>query len=269
MAAPANAALIELQGLCMHYTLGTSRIDVLRDVTLSVAPGQSVAVAGPSGSGKTSLLLLLAGLEKPAGGRVMLSGTDLATLHRDALADLRRDRIGIIFQSFHLLPSLTALDNVALPLQIAGSKRAHEAARQMLQRVGLGERLQHYPSQLSGGEQQRVAIARALVHRPRLLLADEPTGNLDDHTGAMVRELLFELQRESGATLVLVTHDMTFAARCDRVLQLREAQLHESPHESPHETSHETSHETLHESLHESLHPPRAPAVAVPRALSA
>jgi putative ABC transport system ATP-binding protein len=231
MSTPTPAALIELQGLCMHYTLGSSRIDVLRDVNVNIAPGQSVAVAGPSGSGKTSLLLLLAGLEKPGAGRVLLAGTDLATLSRDALADLRRDSIGIVFQSFHLLPSLMALDNVALPLQIAGRPQAHEAAREMLQRVGLGERMHHYPSQMSGGEQQRVAIARALVHRPRLLLADEPTGNLDDHTGAMVRELLFELQRESGATLVLVTHDLGFAARCDRVLQLREAQLHETLHQ--------------------------------------
>ena len=231
MSVPTAPPLIQLQQLGLHYTLGSSRIDVLRDVTVNVAAGQSVAVAGPSGSGKTSLLLLLAGLERPAAGRVLLEGTDLASLGRDALADLRRDRVGIIFQSFHLLPSLTALDNVALPLQIAGRPQAFEAARQMLQRVGLGERLHHHPSQMSGGEQQRVAIARALVHRPRLLLADEPTGNLDDATGALVRDLLFELQRESGATLVLVTHDLAFAARCDRVLYLREAQLHEGLHE--------------------------------------
>jgi len=261
MSTPAHTAvmepaLIELQGLCLHYTLGASRIDVLREVTLSVAPGQSVAVAGPSGSGKTSLLLLLAGLEKPASGRVRLAGTDLATLNRDALADLRRDHIGIIFQSFHLLPSLTALDNVALPLQIAGRTQAHEAAHQMLQRVGLGERLGHYPSQMSGGEQQRVAIARALVHRPQLLLADEPTGNLDDHTGAMVRELLFELQRESGATLVLVTHDLGFAARCNRVLQLRDAQLHE--------TRHETGRETVHTSEPAAMAAAAAPPHALP-----
>ena len=208
MSVPLAPPLIQLQQLGLHYTLGSSRIDVLRDVTVNVAAGQSVAVAGPSGSGKTSLLLLLAGLERPAAGRVLLEGTDLASLGRDALADLRRDRVGIIFQSFHLLPSLTALDNVALPLQIAGRPQAFEAARQMLQRVGLGERLHHHPSQMSGGEQQRVAIARALV-----------------------RDLLFELQRESGATLVLVTHDLAFAARCDRVLYLREAQLHEGLHE--------------------------------------
>jgi putative ABC transport system ATP-binding protein len=154
---------------------------------------------------------------------------DLGTLDADALADLRRDRMGIVFQSFHLLPSLSALDNVALPLQMAGDRKARAAAADMLARVGLGGRLDHRPAQLSGGEQQRVAIARALVHRPRLLLADEPTGNLDDHTGEAVRDLLFELNREMGTTLVLITHDLAFAARCDRTLRLHEGVLHESP----------------------------------------
>jgi len=224
----AVSPMINLRGLSMHYTLGTTRIEVLRQVDLQIVGGQSVAVAGPSGSGKTSLLLLLSGLERPAAGRVEVAGTDLAELSRDALADLRRDHIGIIFQSFHLLPSLSALDNVALPLQIAGQRDALTRAQAQLQRVGLGQRLSHYPSQLSGGEQQRVAIARALVHRPQLLLADEPTGNLDDHTAALVRELLFELHRESGTTLVLVTHDLDFAARCDRVLHLHEGKLREA-----------------------------------------
>ena len=222
------APAIALHGLSLHYTLGANRIEVLREVDLLIPAGQRVAVAGPSGSGKSSLLLLLAGLERPAAGRVQLDGVDLATLDRDALADLRRDRIGIVFQSFHLLASLTALDNVALPLQIAGQRDALPRARALLQRVGLGARLDHHPSQLSGGEQQRVAIARALVHRPTVLLADEPTGNLDDSTGALVRELLFELQQDSGATLVLVTHDLAFAARCDRVLHLHEGRLHEN-----------------------------------------
>jgi putative ABC transport system ATP-binding protein len=224
---PHTAPMIELHRVSMHYTLGDTRIDVLREVDLQVASGQTVAVAGPSGSGKTSLLLLLAGLERPGAGSVSVGGARLDRLDRDALADLRRDRIGIVFQSFHLLPSLTALDNVALPLQIAGRGDALPRARALLDRVGLGARLTHYPSQLSGGEQQRVAIARALVHRPQLLLADEPTGNLDDHTGAQVRELLFELHRDSGTTLVLVTHDLVFAARCDRVLQLHDGRLHE------------------------------------------
>jgi putative ABC transport system ATP-binding protein len=227
------AAIISVQGLHMHYMLGTSRIDVLRDVDLQIQAGQSVAVAGPSGSGKSSLLLLLAGLERPGAGRIVVAGADLATLDRDTLADLRRDHIGIVFQSFHLLPSLSALDNVALPLQIAGAVDALPRAQALLQRVGLGERLGHYPRQLSGGEQQRVAIARALVHRPRVLLADEPTGNLDDHTGAMVRDLLFELHADSGATLVLVTHDPAFAERCDRVLQLHDGRLREAAAPTP------------------------------------
>ncbi len=221
--------MITLEQVSLHYATAGSRVDVLRDVDLSIPEGQGVAVAGPSGSGKTSLLLLLAGLERPAGGRVRLHGVDLATLARDELADLRRDRIGIVFQAFHLLPSLSALDNVALPLHIAGRRDAASRARDLLRRVGLAHRLDHLPGQLSGGEQQRVAIARALVHAPRLLLADEPTGNLDNETGAMVRELLLELHRDIGTTLVLVTHDLEFAARCDRVLHLHDGRLHERP----------------------------------------
>ena len=222
-------ALIEADGLSMHYAMGPRQVAVLRDVSLRIEAGTRVAIAGPSGSGKTSLLLLLAGLERPAAGRICIDGVDLGALGSDGLADLRRERIGIVFQSFHLLPSLSALDNAALPLQMAGASGAREAAAAMLQRVGLGERLHHKPSQLSGGEQQRVAIARTLVHRPRLLLADEPTGNLDDHTAEAVRELLFALNRELGTTLVLVTHDLDFAARCDRVLRLHDGQLHETP----------------------------------------
>jgi putative ABC transport system ATP-binding protein len=226
---PANPELIEAHGLFMHYAIGARQVPVLRGVDLRIEAGTRVAIAGPSGSGKTSLLLLLSGLERPAAGRICIDGTDLSTLDADGLADLRRDRIGIVFQSFHLLPSLSALDNAALPLQMAGVAGAREAAAGMLARVGLGDRLHHWPSQLSGGEQQRVAIARALVHRPRLLLADEPTGNLDDQTAEAVRELLFGLNRELGTTLVLVTHDLDFAARCDRVLRLHEGQLHEAP----------------------------------------
>jgi putative ABC transport system ATP-binding protein len=226
--------MIELQHLALHYLLGEQRVDVLRNVTLTIPAGQSVAIAGPSGSGKTSLLLLLAGLERPQAGRVLLDGQALDAMDRDALADLRRERIGIVFQSFHLLASLTALDNVALPLQLAGRRDAQAKARDFLRRVGLAARQHHYPGQLSGGEQQRVAIARALVHGPRLLLADEPTGNLDDQTGARVRELLFELNQEAGTTLVLVTHDMDFAAQCQRVLRLHEGQLFEERHEDTH-----------------------------------
>ena len=226
--------IIKTQALGMSYPLAHGRVDVLRDVNIRIAAGTRVAIAGPSGSGKTSLLLLLSGLERPSSGRVIVDGVDLGTLDADGLADLRRERVGIVFQSFHLLPSLTALDNAALPLQMAGRRNARTLATAMLERVGLGGRLDHHPSQLSGGEQQRVAIARALVHRPRLLLADEPTGNLDDHTAESVRELLFELNREFGTTLVLVTHDMDFATRCDRVLRLHDGQLHETPAASPH-----------------------------------
>ena len=212
----------------MHYDLGASRIDVLREVDLRVARGESVAIVGPSGSGKTTLLVLLAGLERPSAGSVSLDGAPLDALEPDALADLRRDHVGIIFQSFHLVPSLNALDNVALPLQIAGHRDAAKRARAQLERVGLAERTSHYPSQLSGGEQQRVAIARAMVHAPKVLLADEPTGNLDDHTREGIRELLFELNAQSGTTLVLVTHDLDFAARCDRVLRLHDGHLSEA-----------------------------------------
>jgi len=221
--------LVDADGLFMHYAIGAREVPVLRGVDLRIEAGTAVAIAGPSGSGKTSLLLLLSGLERPAAGRIRIDGADLAALDADGLADLRRDRIGIVFQNFHLLPSLSALDNVALPLQMAGARGARGTATEMLHRVGLGDRLHHRPSQLSGGEQQRVAIARALVHRPRLLLADEPTGNLDDHTAEAVRDLIFSLNRELGTTLVLVTHDLDFAARCDRVLRLHDGQLHETP----------------------------------------
>lgn len=224
-----NVPLIEATGLSLHYAVGPRQVTVLREVDLRIEAGTRVAIAGPSGSGKTSLMLLLSGLERPAAGRICIDGVDLATLDNDGLADLRRERIGIVFQSFHLLPSLSALDNAALPLQMSGASGAREMAADMLRRVGLGDRMHHRPSQLSGGEQQRVAIARALVHRPRLLLADEPTGNLDDQTAESVRDLLFTLNRELGTTLVLVTHDMDFAARCDRVLRLHDGALHETP----------------------------------------
>ena len=219
--------MIETRGLTMIYAPGRAEVDVLKDIDLDIARGERVAITGPSGSGKTTLLLLLAGLEQPSAGTIRFDGVDLATLDRDQLADLRRDHVGIVFQSFHLVPSLSALDNVSLPLDIAGSADARSRAEHMLERIGLAERRHHYPSQLSGGEQQRVAIARALVHAPKLILADEPTGNLDDHTGEIVGELLFELNQEAGATLVLVTHDVEFAGRCDRVLRLHDGHLSE------------------------------------------
>ncbi len=212
----------------MSYPLASGSLDVLRDLNLSLDDGETAAIIGPSGSGKTTLLLLLAGLEQPSGGSIALDGIELGRLDADGLADLRRDRLGIVFQSFHLVPSLSALGNVMLPLEIAGGKNAAARAASMLERVGLGERADHFPAQLSGGEQQRVAIARAMVHSPRLLLADEPTGNLDQHTGAQIIELLFELHRESGSTLVLVTHDTAVAERCRRVLRLERGRLVEA-----------------------------------------
>ncbi len=220
--------LIEIQQLHMSYPLTAGRLDVLRGINLSLSSGSSAAIVGPSGSGKTTLLLLLAGLEQPSAGSISLAGVNLADLGSDALADLRRDRLGIVFQSFHLVPSLTALGNVMLPLEIAGRTDAGDLARAMLERVGLADRAGHYPSQLSGGEQQRVAIARALVHQTRLLLADEPTGNLDADTGAHIIDLLFDLNRESGSTMILVTHDEAMAARCQRVLRMHQGELVEA-----------------------------------------
>ncbi len=228
------AALVDLRQLSFSYAMQGSSLDVLINVDLKLQQGETVAILGPSGSGKTSMLLLLAGLEQPTSGSILLDNKDLASLDVDALADIRRDSLGIVFQSFHLVPSLTALGNVMLPLEIAERDNASKTAMAMLERVGLAERAGHYPAQLSGGEQQRVAIARALVHQPRLLLADEPTGNLDADTGARIIELLFGLNRESGSTMILVTHDAAIAAKCHRVFRLQSGQLVEDePHALP------------------------------------
>ena len=197
--------MIELIDLTMSYSLESGQLNVLTGVDVSIADGETVAIIGPSGSGKTTLLLLLAGLEQPHGGTIKLDGVALYDLDADTLADMRRDKLGIIFQSFHLVPSLTALGNVTLPLEIAGKDNARDQAKAMLAKVGLAERELHYPSQLSGGEQQRVAIARALVHAPSLVLADEPTGNLDVRTGSKIIEILFSLNADVGSTLILVT----------------------------------------------------------------
>ena len=221
--------MIELDNLGMGYSLEQTQLKVLDGINLSVADGETVAIVGSSGSGKTTLLILLAGLEQPQSGEIKLDGITLNPLDADALADLRRDRLGIIFQSFHLVQSLTALANVALPLEIAGKPNARDLAREMLDKVGLAQRQNHYPTQLSGGEQQRVAIARALVHKPKLVLADEPTGNLDTATGATIIDLLFELNADVGSTLVLVTHDDEVARRCQRVLHLHQGRLVEDP----------------------------------------
>jgi len=199
---------------------GDSELVILRDIDLAVTSGEALAIVGASGSGKSTLLALLAGLDTPSAGTVELDGNDLFALDEDARAELRGRIVGFVFQSFQLLPALSALENVMLPLELAARPDAERAAREVLVRVGLGERLQHAPKHLSGGEQQRVALARAFVVRPKLLLADEPTGSLDAESGEGVIELLFELNRAAGTTLVMVTHDEHLAARCDRVVRL-------------------------------------------------
>lgn len=217
--------MIKITDLRMSYPVEHGSLDVLSGVNMTIGDGETVAIVGPSGSGKTTLLILLAGLEAPSSGSIELDGQVLSALDRDSLADIRRDKLGIVFQSFHLVPTLTALGNVSLPLEIAGRHGARDKACKLLRRVGLADRENHYPSQLSGGEQQRVALARALVHSPGLVLADEPTGNLDVQTGAQIIEMLFELNAESGSTMILVTHDNEVARRCQRVFRVTDGQL--------------------------------------------
>jgi putative ABC transport system ATP-binding protein len=212
--------IISLDDVDLSLGQGVARVHVLKGVSLSVEPGEAVGLIGASGSGKSTLLMVLAGLERPDSGRVVLDGTDLTRLSEDALARIRGRRIGIVFQSFHLVPTMTALENVALPLELAGLAGGFERAARELATVGLGDRLNHYPAQLSGGEQQRVAIARALAPDPAIIVADEPTGNLDETTGRTIADLIFALKRERGTTLVLVTHDPALARRCDRVVRL-------------------------------------------------
>ncbi|MDT0595008.1 ABC transporter ATP-binding protein [Aestuariibacter sp. P117] len=209
----------------MEYGQADSPLRVLDNLNFSMDGGDTVAIVGPSGSGKTTLLQLLAALEQPTHGSIQLDGQALSHLSPDELADFRRDNMGIVFQSFHLIDSLTALANAALPLDIAGQADSTKRAINMLERVGLKDRTTHYPQQLSGGEQQRVAIARALVHEPRLILADEPTGNLDEKTGKRVADMLFDLHAQSQSTLVLVTHDMRLAQRCKRLFWLESGKL--------------------------------------------
>jgi putative ABC transport system ATP-binding protein len=212
--------IIRVQGLCKRVRGPAGELELLRDIDLSIRPGESVAVVGPSGAGKSTLLALIAGLDLPTGGAVSLDGIDLFALDEDERARLRGQTIGFVFQSFQLLPTLTALENVMLPLELGGRADASATAAQVLARVGLAERAGHYPRQLSGGEQQRVAIARAFATEPKLLLADEPTGSLDNATGAQIMDLLFGLNRERGTTLVMVTHDESIAARCARRVSL-------------------------------------------------
>jgi putative ABC transport system ATP-binding protein len=218
-----NAIVVD--GVDLSLGRGAARVHILKGLSLAVARGEAVGLVGPSGSGKSTLLMLMAGLERPGSGRVVVDGTDLGRLDEDALARFRGRRIGIVFQSFHLVPTMTALENVALPLELADAEDAFSRAERELAAVGLGERLHHYPAQLSGGEQQRVAIARAVAPNPAILVADEPTGNLDDKTGDSIIDLLFALKRDRGATLVLVTHDPHLASRCDRTIRLRSGRI--------------------------------------------
>ena len=212
--------LLEARSLTKKVTSPEGELTILDDVSLGVGRGESAAIVGPSGAGKSTLLALLAGLDVPTSGQVWLNGVEIFNLDEDGRAALRNREVGFVFQSFHLLPSLTALENVLLPLELSGAENATAMARAALVRVGLEPRLRHYPKQLSGGEKQRVAIARAFVGPPKLLFADEPTGNLDNRTGKLILDLLFELNAAAGTTLVLVTHDLEAAGRCDRLLEL-------------------------------------------------
>ncbi len=220
-----DEAIVTAEGVTKQVTTPDHVLTIVKDASFRVRAGEAVAILGASGSGKSTLLGLLAGLDVPSAGRVRIDGADLFALDEDGRARLRRRLVGFVFQSFQLLPALTALENVMLPLELAGAAGAAERARAMLARVGLAERLGHYPRQLSGGEQQRVAVARAFVTEPRVLFADEPTGNLDSATGEQVIELLFEMNRERGATLVLVTHDSDLARRCNRRLHIAAGEI--------------------------------------------
>ncbi len=212
---------MQVQGLTQTYRSGDRALTVLKDVTFSVSEGDACAIVGPSGSGKTTLLGLCAGLDRPTSGSVSLNGVELNSLSEERLAEIRNRFVGFVFQTFQLIPTLTALENVMVPIELRGDRNVRHAAVDLLKRVGLGDRLDHYPTQLSGGEQQRVALARAFVNRPKILFADEPTGNLDADTGRHIDDLMFEMNRDSGTTLILVTHDLELAERTDRVITLR------------------------------------------------
>jgi putative ABC transport system ATP-binding protein len=216
---------VALKGVTLTLPSRAGPVEILRGVDLSVNTGEAIGIVGPSGSGKTSLLMLIAGLERATSGNIEVAGISLGGKNEDALATFRRDNIGIIFQSFHLIPTMTALENVAVPLEFRGLADAMQVATEKLKRVGLAHRLSHYPGQLSGGEQQRVAIARALASGAKILLADEPTGNLDQETGEQTIKLLFALKRQDGATLLLITHDHALARRCDRIAEVRDGKI--------------------------------------------
>ena len=220
-----NKAVIQLDDARLSLSSADGMVDILRGISLSISAGETVGVLGPSGAGKTSLLMIMAGLESLTKGQIALAGMDITRLHEDMLAALRRDHVGIVFQAFRLIPSMTAVQNVAVPLELAGWADAHERAAEALESVGLGHRMTHLPDQLSGGEQQRVAIARAIAPQPRILLADEPTGNLDSETSEKVIATLFEATDTAGAALVLVTHDAALAERCGRILTIEDGQI--------------------------------------------
>ena len=222
---PATGPAVTLSGVNLSLGQGAARVHILKDINLAIGRGEAIGLVGPSGSGKSTLLMVLAGLERTDTGSIVVAGEDLTKLDEDSLARFRGRNVGIVFQSFHLIPTMTALENVAVPLELAGVPDAHERAAKELAGVGLKERLSHYPAQLSGGEQQRVALARALAPNPAILVADEPTGNLDDKTGSQVVELLFKGHVERGMTLILVTHDPSLARRCARVVRLRSGRI--------------------------------------------
>jgi len=224
---------IALSGVNLSLGRGAARVHILRDIGLNIGRGEAVGLLGPSGSGKSTLLMVMTGLERADSGLVMVAGQDLRRLDEDALARFRGRNIGIVFQAFHLIPTMTALENVAVPLELSGHPDALSRARRELAGVGLAERLHHYPAELSGGEQQRVALARALAPNPAILVADEPTGNLDENTGRDIIELLFRSHSERGTTLVLVTHDTELAARCDRVLHMHSGRIGETAVAAP------------------------------------
>jgi putative ABC transport system ATP-binding protein len=220
-----TAPVIAAHSIRLALGKGAARVEILKGVNLEVGPGEGVALLGPSGSGKSSLMAILSGLERADEGQVQVTGLDFTKLNEDALAAARRGRIGIILQAFHLLPTMTALENVAVPLELSGEADAFDRAADELRAVGLGHRLDHYPAQLSGGEQQRVAIARAMAPRPPLIFADEPTGNLDAATGATIMDLLFDRQKQTGSTLLIITHDPALAARCSRIVEMRDGSI--------------------------------------------
>ena len=223
--APTGRDIVVLDDVRLTLGSAAGEVNILRGIDLTIGAGEAVGVVGPSGSGKTTMMMVVAGLERPSSGNVAIAGEALGELDEDALARFRRDQIGIVFQNFHLIPTMTALENVAIPLEFAGRSDAFDRAREGLAAVGLADRVTHYPGQLSGGEQQRVALARAVAVKPRLIMADEPTGNLDRDTGQVVMDLLFGLHDELGTTLLLISHDMALAERCDRVIRLADGQI--------------------------------------------